>query len=122
MANAYNNLRGFIRDVRAARSASAEGDSSARELIDALCDELDMLLPPLGPDDASGDVGHDEGFDDDEGVAENTVDVPRGTGVPSPSTRRQILCGSTRNGARAAVLTAPAAPPAQKVCTRHGTK
>ena len=123
MANAYNNLRGLVRDIRNARAASLEGDASAGELIDALCDELDMLLPIGGDDDGGSDGGHDEGVDDpEELVAENAVDVPRGTGYGVPPARREIRCGSSRTGARTAVLTAPAAAPQRKVCVRHGAK
>lgn len=122
MANAYNNLRGLVRDLRNARAAAYEGDTGARELLDNLCDELDMLDAIGSEDDGGSDGGHDEGGDDpEELVAENAVDVPRGTGHRVPPARREIACGSSRHGARTAVLTAPEAP-ARKVCTRNGTK
>jgi len=109
MANAYNNLRGLVRDLRNARASAAEGNADARQLIDAMSDELDMLLPDIGEDDGGGDGGHDEGSDDaEELVAENAMDVPRGTGNSVPAAGREVRSWSSRNGARAAVLTSPA--------------
>lgn len=106
MANAFNNLRGLVRDLRAVRAA-AEGDTAAAELLDAWRDELDMHLDIGCEDDGGGDVGHDEGGEDPEDVvAENAVDVPRGTresvAGADPAHRR---VSSVRGGTRAAVLT-----------------
>lgn len=105
MASAYNNLSGWIRDVRSARKAAHEGESRAGELLDALCDELDVLLDFGGEDDEGGDGGHDEGSDDTEGVESRQLEVPHTrdnpSAPPAEGMRRQY---SARGGSRPAVL------------------
>lgn len=102
---AYHNVAGLVRDMRALRYAD-EGDEVARELYDALCHELDMYAPIGSDDDGGCDVGHDEGGEEpEEPVADNTVDVPRGTVDRMADNRAGArTVRSVRGGTRTAIL------------------
>lgn len=119
MANAWNNLRGFVRDLRACLAASDVGDQAAGQLLDTLCDDLDVLMSFGSEPDGAGDEGHDGGGDDPEGDGETVVEVPRGTELRPPAAdagaSRQF---SGRRGTRPAVLRGATTPTTERVMLR----
>jgi len=106
VAKGYNVLAGLVRDLRNAWQ-DAEGSKTARELVDAFSDLLELLLPLDADDGSVGDESEDGASGDDAEDEGDTGDseLPEAGGVRAVDARR-LRTASVKGGVQVRELPA----------------